>query len=211
MCVSMCFSEKDTWYTTMCRMWPQFMPMPLNDEDSHPCSFSAIFSDPFAASFYSLTWSEVRSCDWSFQFVSFHCFHLCSIESVQIFSVSCIYIAQKVSNTGAQIVQLYIFPCKIAPQSLRHIDQNECLTIKMIKHLSLHNTCPLPIRAFCAFLFHFNLRVGCSGVSFQWSFNSCLKLSVSLLFFLMMFVQQPLVLQVLFGIEELSGVWSSNQ
>ena len=62
MCVLMCFSEKDTWYTTMCRMWPQFMPMPLSDEDSHPCSFSAIFSDPFAASFYSLTWSEVRHC-----------------------------------------------------------------------------------------------------------------------------------------------------
>jgi len=57
-------SDKDTWYTTMQRMWPQFMPMPLDDNDSHPCSFSAIFSDPFSASFYSLTWAEVGHHVW---------------------------------------------------------------------------------------------------------------------------------------------------
>jgi len=55
-------SDKETWYTVMSRMWPRFVPMPLDDDDSHPCSFSAIFADPFAASFYSLTWSEVGQC-----------------------------------------------------------------------------------------------------------------------------------------------------
>jgi len=55
-------SNKDTWYSTMCRLWPEFMPLPLSDDDNHPCSFSAIFSDPFAASFYSLTWAEVDIC-----------------------------------------------------------------------------------------------------------------------------------------------------
>ena len=46
----------------MQRIWPQFMPLPLDDDDNHPCSFSAIFADPFAASFYSLTWAEVGCC-----------------------------------------------------------------------------------------------------------------------------------------------------
>ena len=51
-------------------MWPQFMPMPLHDDDHHPCSFSAIFADPFSASFYSLTWAEVGHRVWSFSFMS---------------------------------------------------------------------------------------------------------------------------------------------
>jgi len=63
-------SDKDSWHTTMGRMWPQFMTMPLHDEDHHPCSFSAIFADPFSASFYSLTWAEVGHRVWSFSFMS---------------------------------------------------------------------------------------------------------------------------------------------
>jgi len=55
-------SDNESWHTEMGRIWPRFMPMPLHADDNHPCSFSAIFADPFAASFYSLTWSEVGNC-----------------------------------------------------------------------------------------------------------------------------------------------------
>jgi len=53
--------KEDSWHTIMHRIWPQFMPLPLHDDDAHPCSFSAIFADPFSAAFYSLTWAEVSS------------------------------------------------------------------------------------------------------------------------------------------------------
>ena len=51
--------SEDHWYTTMQRLWPEFVPMPLSDEDNHPCSLTAIFSDQYPAAFYSIKWSEV--------------------------------------------------------------------------------------------------------------------------------------------------------
>lgn len=44
----------------MRRVWKQFMPLPLHEEDHHPCSFSPIFADQYAAAYYSIKWSEVR-------------------------------------------------------------------------------------------------------------------------------------------------------
>ena len=35
------------------------MPIPLSDEDNHPCSMTAIFSDQYAAAYYSMLWAEV--------------------------------------------------------------------------------------------------------------------------------------------------------
>jgi Zn-dependent oligopeptidase len=56
--VSTMISEEH-WSRTMRRVWKQFMPLPLHDDDHHPCSFSPIFADQYAAAYYSIKWSEV--------------------------------------------------------------------------------------------------------------------------------------------------------
>lgn len=54
----------------MNRIWDDYMLLPLNEDDAHPCSFTHIFSDQHSAAYYSHKWSEV-SCKLLFVFVIF--------------------------------------------------------------------------------------------------------------------------------------------
>ncbi|XP_064606141.1 uncharacterized protein LOC135471020 [Liolophura sinensis] len=55
--------SKENWFELMERVWAQYMPLPLNDQDNHPCSFTHIFSDQYPAAYYSYKWSEMISAD----------------------------------------------------------------------------------------------------------------------------------------------------
>ncbi|KAK2173850.1 hypothetical protein NP493_847g01041 [Ridgeia piscesae] len=57
------YVSDDHWYSTMQRLWPEFVPMPLHEEDNHPCSFTAIFSDQYPAAYYSVKWAEMVAAD----------------------------------------------------------------------------------------------------------------------------------------------------
>jgi oligopeptidase A len=57
------YLNEEHWSRAMRRVWKEFMPLPLHEDDNHPCSFSAIFSDQYAAAYYSLKWSEMIAAD----------------------------------------------------------------------------------------------------------------------------------------------------
>jgi len=44
-------------------VWSEFMPLPLHDDDHHPCSMTAIFCDQYAAAYFSLVWAEMIAAD----------------------------------------------------------------------------------------------------------------------------------------------------
>ena len=51
------------WHDAMTRAWAEYMPLPLSDDDNHPCSFTHIFSDQYPAAYYSYKWSEMIAAD----------------------------------------------------------------------------------------------------------------------------------------------------
>ncbi|GAB0095431.1 uncharacterized protein DMENIID0001_108160 [Sergentomyia squamirostris] len=56
-------SRKDFWVDIMKELWPQYMTLPLEKKDAHPCSFSPIFSGDYAAAYFSHVWSRVIAAD----------------------------------------------------------------------------------------------------------------------------------------------------
>ncbi|XP_049810440.1 uncharacterized protein LOC126253269 [Schistocerca nitens] len=56
-------SSTEFWVDVIERMWPQYNVLPLDKKDSHPCSFSAIFSDEWAAAYYSHIWARLVAAD----------------------------------------------------------------------------------------------------------------------------------------------------
>jgi oligopeptidase A len=57
------YISPDHWHEIMTRTWPEYMPVPLSDEDNHPCSLTHIFSDQHPAAYYSFKWSEMIAAD----------------------------------------------------------------------------------------------------------------------------------------------------
>ncbi|KAJ3624953.1 hypothetical protein MTP99_018542 [Tenebrio molitor] len=54
---------KDYWLDVVKKLWPQFRSFPLDKLDSHPCSFTQIFTDEWAAAYYSHIWSRMIAAD----------------------------------------------------------------------------------------------------------------------------------------------------
>lgn len=57
------YSTKDFWLDIVKRLWPEHFLLPLDKYDSHPCSFTEIFSGEWAAAYYSHLWSQVIAAD----------------------------------------------------------------------------------------------------------------------------------------------------
>lgn len=56
-------SSKDFWLTIVKNLWPQYRCFPLDKIDSHPCSFTQIFIEEWAAAYYSHVWSRLIAAD----------------------------------------------------------------------------------------------------------------------------------------------------
>ncbi|XP_019871362.2 uncharacterized protein LOC109599775 [Aethina tumida] len=56
-------STKDFWLDIVKKLWPQYRLFPLDKYDSHPCSFTQIFSDEWGAAYYSHLWSRMIAAD----------------------------------------------------------------------------------------------------------------------------------------------------
>ncbi|GAB1603422.1 probable cytosolic oligopeptidase A [Argonauta hians] len=57
------YISKDHWHSIMNNVWDEYMLLPLNEYDCHPCSFTHIFSDQHPAAYYSHKWSEMIAAD----------------------------------------------------------------------------------------------------------------------------------------------------
>lgn len=57
------YSTKDFWLDIVKKLWPQHFVLPLDKLDSHPCSFTEIFSGEWAAAYYSQIWSQIIAAD----------------------------------------------------------------------------------------------------------------------------------------------------
>lgn len=55
--------SKHHWHEVMEHVWSEYMLLPLNEDDYHPCSFTHIFSDQHPASYYAHKWSEMIAAD----------------------------------------------------------------------------------------------------------------------------------------------------
>ncbi|XP_050393671.1 uncharacterized protein LOC126811798 [Patella vulgata] len=55
--------SQDDWSDIMTRIWKEYMPLPLNREDTHPYSFVDIISGGYEAGFYSHVWSNMIAAD----------------------------------------------------------------------------------------------------------------------------------------------------
>ncbi|OWF39373.1 uncharacterized protein LOC110465102 [Mizuhopecten yessoensis] len=53
----------ENWYSTLEKIWPIYMPIPLDMDDNHPCGDLNQFSNEGATSTYHMTWSEMVACD----------------------------------------------------------------------------------------------------------------------------------------------------
>ncbi|EFA01119.2 putative cytosolic oligopeptidase A-like Protein [Tribolium castaneum] len=51
------------WLEIVKKLWPQFRCFPLDKLDSHPCSFTQIFTEEWAAAYYSHVWSRMIAAD----------------------------------------------------------------------------------------------------------------------------------------------------
>lgn len=56
-------SSKEFWLDIVKNLWPQYQCFPLDKLDSHPCSFTQIFSEEWAAAYYSHVWSRLIAAD----------------------------------------------------------------------------------------------------------------------------------------------------
>lgn len=56
-------SSKEFWLNIIRRLWPEYRCFPLDKIDSHPCSFTQIFTEDWAAAYYSHVWSRVVAAD----------------------------------------------------------------------------------------------------------------------------------------------------
>ncbi|GLH07434.1 Uncharacterized protein GBIM_12888, partial [Gryllus bimaculatus] len=56
-------TSKDFWLDIVRELWPQYSMFPLDKRDAHPCSFSAIFSEEWAAAYYCHLWAQVMAAD----------------------------------------------------------------------------------------------------------------------------------------------------
>ena len=57
------YISKNHWHDAMSRVWEEYMPLPLSQDDNHPCSFTHIFSDQYPAAYYAYKWSEMIAAD----------------------------------------------------------------------------------------------------------------------------------------------------
>ncbi|RZC39037.1 Peptidase M3 domain containing protein [Asbolus verrucosus] len=55
--------SKDYWLDVVKKLWPEFRSFPLDKQDSHPCSFTQIFTEEWAAAYYSHIWSRMIAAD----------------------------------------------------------------------------------------------------------------------------------------------------
>lgn len=56
-------SSKEFWLAIVKNLWPQYRCFPLDKIDSHPCSFTQIFVEEWAAAYYSHLWSRLIAAD----------------------------------------------------------------------------------------------------------------------------------------------------
>uniref|UniRef100_A0A1L8DU09 Putative oligopeptidase n=1 Tax=Nyssomyia neivai TaxID=330878 RepID=A0A1L8DU09_9DIPT len=56
-------SGKEFWVDVMKELWPRYMTLPLEKKDSHPCSFTPIFSGDWGAAYFSHIWSRIIAAD----------------------------------------------------------------------------------------------------------------------------------------------------
>lgn len=63
------YSVKDFWLDIVKRLWPEHLAFPLDPRDSHPCSFTTIMCEEWAAAYYSHLWSQVMAADMFSAFV----------------------------------------------------------------------------------------------------------------------------------------------
>lgn len=54
---------KEFWLDIVKKLWPAYRSFPLEKIDSHPCSFTQIFTEDWAAAYYSHVWSRVIAAD----------------------------------------------------------------------------------------------------------------------------------------------------
>lgn len=55
--------SKTFWLSIIRELWPQYRSFPLDKLDSHPCSFTQIFAENWAAAYYSHVWSKTIAAD----------------------------------------------------------------------------------------------------------------------------------------------------
>ncbi|GAB6025796.1 hypothetical protein CHUAL_011773 [Chamberlinius hualienensis] len=58
-----CYSRKDFWLDICRTLWSEYLSSELDKYDSHPCSLSTIFSEDYAASYFSFLWAKMIAAD----------------------------------------------------------------------------------------------------------------------------------------------------
>lgn len=56
-------TKKDFWWDIVKELYPKYHSLDLDKKDSHPCSFTPIFSGEWGAAYYSYVWSELIAAD----------------------------------------------------------------------------------------------------------------------------------------------------
>lgn len=56
-------TTKTFWLDIVKKLWPMYRSFPLEKIDSHPCSFTQIFTEEWGAAFYSHIWARVIAAD----------------------------------------------------------------------------------------------------------------------------------------------------
>lgn len=56
-------SRKDFWRDIVRELWPKYNALPFDKYDSHPLSFTKIFSEEWAAAYYCRLWSKMIAAD----------------------------------------------------------------------------------------------------------------------------------------------------
>lgn len=56
-------TSKRFWLPIIKELWPKYRSFPLDKIDSHPCSFTQIFTEDWGAAYYSHVWSKLIAAD----------------------------------------------------------------------------------------------------------------------------------------------------